>query len=64
VTVRFYGHFKYLVIWALQDRDFLCLEPWMGDNYDMNKGRARILRPGETLRAVVSYEVEKEGWGF
>lgn len=64
VTVSFDGAFQHLVIWALQDRDFLCLEPWMGDNYDMNRGRACILRPGEAMQAVVSYEAKKEGWGF
>ncbi len=57
VTVRFDDSFRYIVLWALRDKDFLCIEPWMGDNYDMNKGKARLLAPGRELCAEVSYEV-------
>jgi galactose mutarotase-like enzyme len=59
VTVRYDRSFKYIVLWTLQDRDFLCIEPWMGSNFDMNRGNARLLGPGEELSAEVSYLFEQ-----
>lgn len=57
ITVRFDDSFRYIVLWVLRDKEFLCIEPWMGSNYDLNKGKARLLAPGGELRAEVSYEV-------
>lgn len=59
VTVKFDDNFRYIVLWALQDKDFLCLEPWMGNNYDLNRGLARSVAPGSSLSAVVSYCFDK-----
>ncbi len=59
VTVRYDDAFRYLGLWVLRDREFLCLEPWMGNNYDMNRGRAVRVKPGGEYRAVVSYSVSK-----
>jgi len=59
VTVRFDQAYRYIVLWALQDKDFLCLEPWMGDNYDMNRGLAYKLPSGEELSVMVSYSLER-----
>lgn len=58
LIIEFDKNFPYVVLWALAERDFLCIEPWMGNNYDLNRGRARILKPGEKLEAKVSYIVE------
>ncbi|MHB9095717.1 MAG: aldose epimerase family protein [Eubacteriales bacterium] len=59
VTVKFDDSFRYIVLWNLQNKEFLCVEPWMGSNYDLNKEKARILKPGEELSAVVSYSLSK-----
>lgn len=59
ITIEFDTNFPYLVLWALRDKDFLCIEPWMGNNYDLNRGRARVLKSGEELKTVVSYSVSK-----
>lgn len=59
ITVRFDDNFRYIVLWALQDKAFFCLEPWMGNNYDLNRGRARSVAPGQTLTASVSYHIDK-----
>lgn len=58
VTVQFDNNFRYVVLWALREKEFICIEPWMGSNYDMNRGRATVLGPGEELKAEVSYSVQ------
>lgn len=57
VEVVFDKWFRYLVVWVLRDREFLCLEPWMGDNYDMNRGQSLTIKPGECLATKVIYKV-------
>ncbi len=59
IRVKFDDNFRYIVLWALNDKDFLCLEPWMGKNYDLNRGQARYIAPGQALSASVSYSMEK-----
>lgn len=59
ITIEFDVNFPYIVLWVLREKDFLCIEPWMGNNYDLNRGKARILKPGEELEAKVSYSVCK-----
>lgn len=56
ITVKYDPDFRYIVLWALKDRDFLCVEPWMGTNYDLNRGKAVLLGPGEEVRTTVSYK--------
>lgn len=58
VMVNYDKSFKFVVLWTLKDREFLCLEPWMGINYDMNRNRARIINPGEELKAEVTYSLQ------
>ena len=55
ISVKYDQDFKYIVLWALKDRDFLCLEPWMGTNYDLNRGKAVNLGAGEEIKITVSY---------
>lgn len=55
ISVKYDQDFRYIVLWALKDRDFLCLEPWMGTNYDLNSGKAVELGAGEEIRTRVSY---------
>jgi len=59
ISIGFDDNFRYIVLWVLQDKDFLCLEPWMGTNFDMNRGRHKVLSPGEKLNAVVKYSMNR-----
>lgn len=59
ITVKFDDNFRYIVLWALKDKDFLCLEPWIGNNYDLNRGLARTIATGQLLAASVSYFIDK-----
>jgi galactose mutarotase-like enzyme len=54
ITIDFDGNFKYIVLWTLPGKDFLCIEPWMGMNYGLNKGEYVLLGPGAELKARVS----------
>lgn len=57
IAIEFDVNFPYVVLWALREKDFLCIEPWMGNNYDLNRGRGRVLKSGEELKAQISYIV-------
>ena len=59
ITVKFDDNFRHIVLWALKDKEFLCLEPWMGNNYDLNRGQARAIPPGQSLAVSVSYCMDK-----
>lgn len=59
ITVKYDNNFRYIVLWALEGKDFLCLEPWMGNNYDLNRGKARSAAPGDFLEASISYCIKK-----
>lgn len=51
--------FKYMVMWTLQGKDFVCIEPWMAAPDAMNTYKDLcILKPGESIATYVSYRVE------
>lgn len=42
--------FKYMVMWTMKGKDFICLEPWMAGPDAMNTSEGlRLIAPGETL---------------
>jgi galactose mutarotase-like enzyme len=49
--------FKYLVLWSLRDRPFVCLEPWSGRRFTLNSGKDRIEVPA---RGRVECRIEFE----
>lgn len=57
ITIDFDEHFKYIVLWTLKGKDFLCIEPWMGMNYGLNTGEYVMLEPGAELKARVRISV-------
>lgn len=53
--------FKYVVVWALHDKEFICVEPWMAKPDSMNtKEDVEVLKPGDELKAVFSIRVYME----
>ncbi|WP_209453438.1 aldose epimerase [Thermoanaerobacterium butyriciformans] len=53
--------FKYVVVWALRDKEFICVEPWMAKPDSMNtKEDVKILKPGDELKAVFNIRVSME----
>ncbi|WP_134682695.1 aldose epimerase family protein [Brevibacillus migulae] len=51
-----YGQvFRYIVLWSVAGKDFVCVEPWMGRKDEMNrKEELQLVAPGQTLRTHVS----------
>ncbi|MNP80317.1 hypothetical protein D3C76_1783800 [compost metagenome] len=44
--------FRYVVIWTAAGKDFVCVEPWMALNGELNRGSDLVwVKPGEVLEA-------------
>jgi galactose mutarotase-like enzyme len=51
--------FKYVVIWSLKDRPFVCVEPWMAQPLEMNRREELVLLlAGEELQANMTISCE------
>jgi len=59
VSVGFDEVYQYVVLWALEGKPFLCIEPWMApvNGMNVNKGIQR-LQPGDTHSSVVTVGAE------
>lgn len=52
VRMRYDDIFRYVVIWSVKDRPFVCVEPWMAMPLEMNRREELVMvEPGEELRA-------------
>jgi len=51
-----YGEvFRYIVLWSVAGKEFVCVEPWMGRKDELNrKEELQLVAPGQTLRTHVS----------
>lgn len=59
VVLEFGEEFRYVVVWALEGKDFICVEPWMADNFALNNGQGLYkLGPGEQLETWISLTVK------
>ncbi|GKU77936.1 aldose epimerase [Paenibacillus sp. L3-i20] len=60
VRLRYDDIFKYMVIWTIKDRPFICVEPWMGMPDELNrKEELTMLAPGEELSTNLIISCEK-----
>jgi galactose mutarotase-like enzyme len=58
LEILFEPPYKHVVIWALKDKPFICVEPWMGLNNSLNTGESvSHLAPGAHLETAVSFNV-------
>jgi galactose mutarotase-like enzyme len=58
IIVRAADAYRRWVVWSLQDREFICVEPWTAPGNALNSGEGLIvLAPGETHRSWVSIEL-------
>lgn len=56
-------HFKYMVMWTMEEKEFICLEPWMAPPDSMNSKRnIQKIRPGESIKVwiKVSSDIVKQ----
>lgn len=62
VTLRYSGQFRYVVIWTAAGKDFVCVEPWMGLNGELNRGDNLIwVEPGQALAAHLEIDAGGQG---
>lgn len=58
IEIGFEAPYQHIVIWALKDKPFICVEPWMGVNYGLNNDISVIsLAANSSLKAAVTYKV-------
>jgi galactose mutarotase-like enzyme len=55
VRMRYSSSFRYVVLWSVKDKPFVCVEPWMALNGELNRRDELVLvQPGEAVEAVLS----------
>ncbi|MFP5105303.1 aldose epimerase [Neobacillus sp. C211] len=55
IIMEYGEEFKYIVLWSMKGKDFICVEPWMAKPDEMNKKRELyILGPGQVLKTSMS----------
>jgi len=54
VTIEYDDVYQYIVLWALQDKPFVCIEPWMAPVNGMNVGKGiQQLAPSGTAHSTI-----------
>lgn len=55
ISMEYSSEFKYIVLWTVEGKDFLCLEPWMALPNAMNTGKdLYMIPPFESFSANLS----------
>lgn len=61
VRMRYDDIFKYVVIWSVKDRPFVCVEPWMAQPLEMNRREELVMvEPGGEQSANLTISLEKD----
>lgn len=61
VTMEYSEAFRYVVLWTVAGKDFVCVEPWMALNGELNRGEDLVwVEPGETMEAWLTIRAAKE----
>jgi galactose mutarotase-like enzyme len=60
VSIGYDDVYPYIVLWALEGKPFICIEPWMApvNGMNVNKG-IQYLQAGETHRSVITIEAQR-----
>jgi len=54
VAIEYDDVYQYIVLWALQDKPFICIEPWMAPVNGMNVGKGiQQLAPNDTAQSTI-----------
>lgn len=55
VKMEYSDSFKYVVLWSVEGKPFVCVEPWMAQTAELNrKEELTFVAPGETLQAELT----------
>jgi galactose mutarotase-like enzyme len=61
VVMEYSEVFRYVVFWSVEGKDFVCVEPWMAANGELNRGDELVwIKPGDTLRAELAIYAGRE----
>ncbi|MGL5035677.1 MAG: aldose epimerase [Microcystaceae cyanobacterium] len=56
LNLNYSDHYEVIVFWTLQDKNFICLEPWSSPRNALNTGeRLLVIDPKETIHTVVEF---------
>lgn len=60
VRMTYDGIFKYMVLWSVKDRPFVCVEPWMAKTGELNRQEELVmLGAGDQLHANLTISCER-----
>jgi len=60
VRLSYDDAFKYVVLWSIKDRPFICVEPWMAMPGEMNRQEELILlEPGDSQNNVLTISIDR-----
>ncbi|BBI31442.1 aldose epimerase family protein [Cohnella abietis] len=60
VRLTYSEQFRYVVLWSVKDKPFVCVEPWTALNEALNdKKELLMVAPGNTLELVMNIACEK-----
>lgn len=60
VRLSYSEEFKYIVLWTVEGKPFVCVEPWTALNEAMNDKEGLLeVKPGETFRADLRFDCEE-----
>lgn len=61
VTMKMSDAFKKIVVWSMPEKDFICVEPWVGSVGALQKPEERLdVKPGEEKILKVEFHFEPE----
>jgi galactose mutarotase-like enzyme len=59
ITIEYAEDFKYIVVWSVKDKDFVCVEPWTAKNGALNTGEGLLhIKPEESLKTYITISAE------
>ncbi len=59
ITLNYGKEFKYIVIWSVKDKEFVCVEPWMGKNGALNTREGlQYVEAGSCMRTYLDIRAD------
>ena len=60
IALEFDDIYKYIIVWTLEGKDFICMEPCMGSTNSLNTGKnVNTIRPNNNLSTEIKISINK-----
>lgn len=60
IRLRYSDAFKYIILWSVEGKPFVCVEPWMALTGELNRRQELVMvEPGETFEAELAITCEE-----